>query len=87
MEMENIEKKATGSAGEKTEGGAKTSTEKFVKIRGKVDALCGSSTWSYLSEKHALTGDQLTKLQQAVIPAKVQGKQGTLVRVFDPESS
>lgn len=86
MKKENIVQKSTWSAGAKTEGGTKTSTEKFVKIRGEVKGFGGTSTWEYMTKKHALRGEQLYQLQQAMIPAKVQGKQGTLIRVFDPKS-
>lgn len=84
--MENNKQKTTLKAGEKTEGEAITTTEKFVKTKGEMGGLNGTCMWPYMASTHALSGEQLIQLQQAMIPAKVQGKRGTLVRVFDPNS-
>jgi hypothetical protein len=86
MQMENIEQKATLSPGEKTQGEAITTTEKFVKTKGEMGGLNGTCMWTYMASTHDLSGEQLNQLQQAMIPAKIQGKRGTLVRVFDPNS-
>ena len=59
---------------------------KFTKTKGKVDGLNGTNMWSLMQEKFGLTGDQLVQLRQALVPAKVQGNPGTLVRIFSPAS-
>ncbi len=71
--------------GKEIEVGAKTPTRKLVKTGGKVEG-CGGTIWAYMIKEHGLTGEQLAQLRQAMIPAKVQGKPGTLVRVFAPTS-
>lgn len=64
----------------------KGKTKKKVETRGVIEGLNGRVTWAYMTDEHGLTGDQLVQLQQAIIPAEIQGKLGTLVRVFDPTS-
>ena len=86
MQTDHIEEKATWSGDAKKEQGTKTSTDQYVKVRGKVQELNGTSTWACLMKEHALSGDQMVQLRQAIIPAKVQGKPGSLVRVFDPKA-
>lgn len=64
----------------------KRETKKKVKTRGQIEGLNGTVTWAYMMHEHGLTGDQLVQLRQAIIPAEIQGKTGTLVRVFAPTS-
>ena len=59
---------------------------KFTKTRGKVDGLNGTNMWSCMQKKFGLTGEQMVLLNQALIPAKIQGDLGTLVRIFSPAS-
>ncbi len=86
MKKETIEHKATRSEGKEIEVGSKTPTRKLVKTGGKVET-CSGIIWSYMTKEHGFTGEQLLQLRQAMIPAKVRGKPGTLVRVFAPTSS
>ncbi len=83
--MQTTERKATGSQGKEIGAGAKTPTRKLAKTTGKVD-VCSGTIWAYMINEHGLTGEQLFQLRQAIIPAKIQGKPGTLVRVFAPTS-
>jgi hypothetical protein len=64
----------------------KGKTKKKVKTRGGIEMLNGTVTWAYMVNEHGLTGDQLVQLLQAIIPAEIRGKPGTLVRVFAPTS-
>jgi hypothetical protein len=64
----------------------KRETKKKVEARGGIEGLNGTVTWAYMVDEHGLTGDQLVQLRQAIIPAEIQGKPGTLVRVFAPTS-
>ena len=74
-----------GATEQKAQVQAKTSTKKLVKVGGGVEA-CSGPTWNYMINEYGLDSYKLTQLRKAVIPAKVQGKPGTLVRVFDPTS-
>ncbi len=78
--------KGTQPENEAIEAGANASTKKLRKTRGKVDLISGTETWSCLVSQCGLTGEQMVQLQQALICAKVQGKPGTLVRIFAPTS-
>jgi len=100
MQISEERKSETSAAVEKKEGNVailkrpkqeassvtKGKAKKKVETRGVVEQLNGRPTWAYMTDEHGLTGDQLAQLRQATIPAEIQGKPGTLVRVFDPTS-
>lgn len=74
-----------GATTQKAQVQVKASTKKLVKVGGGVEG-CSGPTWNYMINEYGLTSNELTQLRKAVIPANVQGKRGTLVRVFDPTS-
>ena len=68
------------------QAGAEDLSGKFTKTRGKIDGLSGTNIWGCMQKKFRITGEQLVLLNQALIPAKIQGEPGTLVRIFSPAS-
>lgn len=85
MKNDTAKRRAKGREVEDAQVAAGASTIKLIKTKGKVEGI--HSIGSFMSKEHGIASDQLYLLSQAVTPAKIQGREGLVVRVFDPAAS
>ena len=85
MKNDTAKRRAKGREVEDAQVAAGASTIKLIKAKGKVEGI--HSIESVMTKQHGIASDRLYLLSQAVTPAKIQGREGVVVRVFDPAAS
>lgn len=86
--MESVKESKTtlDNSKEKIRSSMKVRPRTFARVGAKIEDYCNSIVRHCLKREYDLQMEQIAKLGQITIPAKIHGRAGTLVRIFDPAS-